>query len=61
MMTMHGDLHSRADVACKYVSRKEGGRGLQSIHDVLTMEKSNLQRYVLLSDEEFLKLAAPIL
>ena len=60
-MTMHGALDPRADIARQYVSRKEGGRGLQSIHDVVTMEKSNLQRYVLHSDAELMKLAVPIL
>ena len=61
LMTMHGTLHPSADVARMYVSRKEGGRGLQNIHDVVTMEKSNLKRYVLQSDAELTKLAAPIL
>ena len=61
LMTMHGALDPRADVARMYISRKEGGRGLQSIHDVFTMEKSNLQRYVLQSDTELMKLAAPIM
>ena len=61
LMTMHGALDPRADVARKYVSRKEVGRGLQSIHDVVTMEKSNLQRYVFQSDAELIMLAAPIL
>eukprot|EP00117_Sycon_ciliatum_P020275 scpid110149/ scgid18105/ len=37
LMTMHGALHPRADVARMYVSCKEGGRGFQSIHDVVTM------------------------
>ena len=60
-MAMHGALHPRADVSRIHVSRKEGGRGLQSIHDVVTMEKSNLERYVPQSDEELLKVAAPIL
>ena len=50
LMTMHGTLHPRADVARMYIRCKEGGRGLQSNHDVFTMEKSNLQRYVLQSD-----------
>ena len=58
---MHGALDPRAYVARMYISRKEGGRGLQSIHDVVTMEKSNLQRYVLQLDTELMKLAAPIL
>ena len=44
-----------------YLSRKEGGRGSQSIHDVVTMEKSNLTRYVLRSDAELTKNTAPIL
>ena len=61
LLTMHGALHPRADEARMHVSRKEVGRGLQSIRDVVTMERSNLQRYVLLSDEELLKVAAPIL
>ena len=61
LMTMHGALNTRSDVARKYVSRKEGGRGLQSTHDGVTMEKSNLQRYVFQSGEELLRVAAPIL
>ena len=32
-MTMHKALHPRDDVDRLYVSRKEGGRGLASIHD----------------------------
>ena len=60
-MTMHGALDPRADVSRKYVSRREGGSGLQSIYDVVTMEKSHLQSYVLPLDAELMKLAAPIL
>eukprot|EP00117_Sycon_ciliatum_P026094 scpid59150/ scgid21501/ len=44
LMTMVGALHPCAYVAHMYVSRKEGGHGLQNIHDDVTMEKSNLQR-----------------
>ena len=32
-MTMHKELHLRDDVDRLYVSRKEGGRGLDSIED----------------------------
>ena len=59
-MTVHG-ASPRADVTRMYVSCKEGGRGLHSIHNVVAMEKRNLQRYVLQSNEKLLKVAAPIL
>ena len=61
LLNMHGALHPRADVHRLYVSRKQGGRGLISIHDAVTLERSNLQRYVLSSDEDLLRVASSIL
>ena len=61
LLTMHGALHPRADVDRLYVSRKNGGRGLMSLLDTVSMEKSNLQRYVMQSQERLLQVAASIL
>ena len=44
--TMYKALHPRADVDRLYVSRRDGGRGLLSISDVVCLEKSSLALYV---------------
>jgi len=43
---MHKALHPRADVDRLYVSRKNGGRGLLSISDIVCLEKRSLSLYV---------------
>ena len=45
LMTMHKALHSRDDVD-RYVSRKEGGRGLASIEDNVDVSIQRLEDYM---------------
>ena len=45
-MTMHKALHPRDDVAKLYVSRKEGGRGLDSIEDTVDASIQRLEDYI---------------
>ena len=42
-MTMHQALHSRDDVDRRYVSKKEGGRGLASIEDTVDASIQRLE------------------
>ena len=46
LMTMHKALHSRDDVDRRYVSRKEGGRGLSSIEDSVDASIQRLGDYI---------------
>ena len=46
LMTMHGVFHPKSSTARLYTSRKEGGRGLHSIKDVLHQEEQSLKSYV---------------
>uniref|UniRef100_H3AYE9 Reverse transcriptase domain-containing protein n=1 Tax=Latimeria chalumnae TaxID=7897 RepID=H3AYE9_LATCH len=45
-MNIHGMVHPRADTDKLYVKRKEGGRGLRSIEDMINIEKLALRDYV---------------
>ena len=45
-MTMHKALHPRDDVDRLYVSRKEGGRGLDSIEDTVDASIQRLEDYI---------------
>ena len=45
-MTMHKALHPRDDVDRLYVSRKEGGRGLASIEDIVDTSIQRLEDYI---------------
>ena len=45
-MTMHKALHPREDVDRRYVSRKEGGRGLASIEDTVDESIQRLEDYI---------------
>ena len=45
-MTMHGVFHSKSSTARLYTSRKEGGRGLHSIENVVRQEDRSLKSYV---------------
>uniref|UniRef100_H3A1Y9 Reverse transcriptase zinc-binding domain-containing protein n=1 Tax=Latimeria chalumnae TaxID=7897 RepID=H3A1Y9_LATCH len=45
-MNKHGMVHPRADTNRLYVKRKECGRGLGSIEDMIDIEKLNLRDYV---------------
>ena len=46
LMTRHKALHSRDDVDRLYVSRKEGGRGLASIEDIVDASIQRLENYI---------------
>ena len=46
LMTMHKALHPRDDVDRLYVSRKEGGRGLDSIEDSVDASIQRLEDYI---------------
>ena len=45
-MTMHGVFHPKSSTARLYTSRKEGGRGLHSIENVVLQEEQSLKSYV---------------
>ena len=45
-MTIHGVFHSKSGTVRLYTSRKEGGRGLHSIEDVVRQEDQSLKSYV---------------
>ena len=46
LMTMHKDLHPRDDKDILYVSRKEGGRGLNSIEDSVDTSIRPFEDYI---------------
>ena len=46
LMTMHKALHPRYDVDRLYVPRKEGGRGLASIEDIVDASVQRLEDYI---------------
>ena len=46
LMAMHKALHPRDDVARRYVSRKEGGRGLASTEDSVDASIQRLEDYI---------------
>ena len=46
LMPMHKALHPRDDVDRRYVSRKEGGRGLTSIEDSVNASIQRLEDYI---------------
>ena len=54
LMTMHRALNSKSDVARIYLSRKEGGRGLNSVEHTVKLAILGLERYVLTSAERLL-------
>ena len=45
-MTVHGGFHLKSSTARLYTSRKEGGRGLQRIENVVRQEEQSLKSYV---------------
>uniref|UniRef100_H3B0S5 Uncharacterized protein n=1 Tax=Latimeria chalumnae TaxID=7897 RepID=H3B0S5_LATCH len=45
-MNIHGMVHPRADTDRLYVKRKEGGKGLRSIEEMINVEKLALRDYV---------------
>ena len=50
-MTLYKAQHLCADIDRLYVSCKKGGRGLQSVADVVSLEKHSLSVYVTKSTE----------
>ena len=56
MMTMHGMLHPRANVARLYLPRDEGGRGLISAEECIRIEEHGLSDYVKMKDKGFNRL-----
>ena len=54
LMTMHQALNPKTDIARIYLSRKEGGRGLISVEDIVKLAILGLERYVLTSEEGLL-------
>ena len=45
-MTMHKALHPRDDVGRLYVSRKEGGKGLDCIEDSIDASIQRINEYI---------------
>ena len=45
-MTMHKGLHPRDDIDSLYVPRKDGGRGLASIEDIVNTFIQRLEDYI---------------
>ena len=45
-MTMHDVFHPKSSTARLYTSRKEGGRSLHSIKNVVCQEEQSLKSYV---------------
>ena len=43
---MHGVFHPKSSTARLYTSRKDGGRGLRSIENVVHQEEQSLKSYV---------------
>ena len=46
LMTMHKELHPRDDVDRRYVSGKQGGRGIASIEDTVDASIQRLEDYI---------------
>ena len=46
LMCMNGMLHPRANVSRLYLPRAEGGRGLLSVANCVTIERKGLRRHV---------------
>ena len=55
ILTIYRELHPQADGDRLYYRRAEGGRGLISFEDCVTIEVNSLLRYVERSKEPFLK------
>ena len=53
-MTMHNAIHSKGNVDRLYISRKEGGRGLQDVEEVVELTNLQLENYVKKSRERLL-------
>ena len=57
LLTMHGGLHPKSNVDRWYIPRKEGGRGLLNVEDVINLAVIGLERYVCNSNERLLTAA----
>ena len=57
LLTMHRGLHPKSNVDRLYIPRKEGGRGLLNVEDVINLAVIGLARYVCNSDERLLTAA----
>ena len=57
ILTMHGIFHKKGNVSRLYMKRKLGGRGLISSGDCVNVEKLNLTKYLIRSDERLLQMA----
>ena len=55
LFTMHRSMHPQSDVDWLYWKRNEGGRGLQSIEEVVEIERASLGFYLHQADEFMLK------
>ena len=54
LLTMHNGLHPRSNVDRLYIPRREGGRGLMSVEDIVNLATIGLKRYVKESKEKLL-------
>ena len=57
LLTMHGGLHPKSNVDRLHIPRKEGGRGLLNVEDVINLAVIGLERYVSSSAERLLTAA----
>ena len=57
LLTMHGGLHPKSNVDRLYIPRKEGGRGLLNVEDVINLAVIGPERYVCNSNELLLTVA----
>ena len=55
ILNMYRALHCRSSIARLYLKRKEGGRGLISVHECVEMEKKGLSDYLKNSNEWMLE------
>ena len=54
LLTMHKGLHPKSNVGRLYIPRKEGGRGLICVEDIINFAVIGLERYVNNSEERLL-------
>ena len=55
LLTVYRCMHPQADVDRLYWKRKEGGRGLISIEDCITIEENSLGYYINTKQDQLLK------
>ena len=55
LLTVYRCMHPQADVDRLYWRRKEGGRGLISIEDCMTIEENSLRYYIDTNQKQLLK------